>query len=52
MRYVVLKNGGITSPQGFKAGVGLVGLKANKTNDLALVVSEKPANGGPGGFYH
>ena len=45
MRYVVLKNGGITSPQGFKAGVGLVGLKANKTNDLALVVSEKPANG-------
>ena len=45
MKYLVKKNGGITTPQGFKAGVAQTEVKYRGRYDLALVVSECPAVG-------
>ncbi|HEX7712611.1 MAG TPA: bifunctional ornithine acetyltransferase/N-acetylglutamate synthase, partial [Bacillota bacterium] len=35
--------GGVTAPQGFKAGGITCGIKKNQRPDLALVVSDNPA---------
>lgn len=45
MEYKVLAGGGITAPQGFKAGVAQAGIKYQDRYDLALVFSEYPAVG-------
>jgi glutamate N-acetyltransferase/amino-acid N-acetyltransferase len=45
MDYKVFKNGGVTTPRGFKAGVAQAGIKYKGRYDLALVVSEYPAVG-------
>jgi glutamate N-acetyltransferase/amino-acid N-acetyltransferase len=43
--FVVIKSGGVTTPQGFAAGVAQAGIKYQGRYDLALVVSEDPAVG-------
>lgn len=43
MQAVVIKGGGVTSPQGFVAGVTAAGIKYPDRYDLALLVSEEPA---------
>lgn len=45
MVFKMIKGGGITTPQGFKAGVARAGIKYTGRYDLALVVSEYPAVG-------
>ncbi len=45
MKYIVIKGGGITTPQGFKAGVAQAEIKYKGRYDLALVVSESPVVG-------
>lgn len=45
MQALVIKGGGVTTPQGFKAGVAKAGIKSQDRYDLALVVSEEPAAG-------
>lgn len=45
MQAVVIKGGGVTTPQGFVAGVAKAGIKYPDRFDLALVVSEVPAVG-------
>ena len=42
MQAVVIKGGGVTSPQGFVAGVAAAGIKYPDRYDLALLVSEEP----------
>jgi len=45
MEFKVIEGGGITTPQGFKAGVAQVGIKYQGRYDLALVLSEDSATG-------
>ena len=45
MEFKVIEGGGITTPQGFKAGVAQAGIKYPGRYDLALVISEDPATG-------
>lgn len=45
MNFKVLKNGGITTPQGFAAGVAQAGIKYEERYDVALVFSEDAAVG-------
>lgn len=45
MNFKVLIDGGITTPQGFVAGVAQAGIKYNERYDLALVFSEDAAVG-------
>ncbi len=43
-RFSVVKNGGITSPAGFMASGICAGLKKSGKTDMALILSETPAN--------
>lgn len=45
MDFKIIEGGGITTPQGFKAGVAQAGIKYQGRYDLALVISEYPATG-------
>lgn len=45
MEALLIKDGGVTTPQGFVAGVAKAGIKYPGRYDIALVVSEKPAVG-------
>lgn len=40
----ILKNGGVTAPKGFKANGIAAGIKRSGKRDLALIVSDVPAN--------
>ncbi len=45
MNFVYIPGGGVTSPQGFVAGVAQAGIKKTDRYDIALVYSQVPARG-------